>query len=302
MDDLSSQMILFAQVVEHGSLSAAARMLNVSPSAVSKQMRRLEDRIGVRLLNRSTRQDTLTEEGRAFYERCASLAREVADAEAMATSMGGHVSGRLHVASTVAFGKTRILPLVADFLEAWPDLRLVLELTDRKVDLAQEDVDISIRLSRQLDDHSLVARRLLSNTRVLCAAPIYLQRHGTPQNITDLAQHNCLRVYTVSSWNDWRFESEHGPQLVRVTGNFEASSADAVYGAAMGGLGIARLSTYLIGDDLKAGRLIQVLPEHKGEQDDIYAVYSERRNLSPRIKVFVDFLMQRLTGKSPPLV
>ncbi|SDF97753.1 DNA-binding transcriptional regulator, LysR family [Limimonas halophila] len=295
--DLASQMILFARVVDTGSFSRAARALEQSPSAVSRQIGHLEDRVGVRLLNRTQQGISLTEEGRAFHERCRAVAREVANAEESLATMGA-LRGTLRIVSTVAFGKAQLLPLLPAFLDAYPELRLNLELTDRPVDLAAEDVDVAIRFSEQIADPTVIARKLAPNRRVICAAPAYVERFGAPQTPEDLARHNCLGLTTVTAWNDWVFD-DRGGETLRVSGNFEANSADAIYHAALAGVGIARLSTYLVQDDLRAGRLVRLLPHYVQENSNIVAIYADRRNLAPKIRVFLDFLVGHFAGVPP---
>lgn len=299
MIDAASQLLVFAHVVEHGSFSASARALGLTPSAVSRQVSRLEDRLGVRLLTRSTRQIVLTEAGRAFYERCAAIAADIDDAEALVTSLGGEARGTLRVNATVALAKSHLLPMFPEFLKRYPDISLRLELTDRPVDMVEEEIDVAIRFTEQVTDTSVVARRLAANQRVVCAAPSYLEQHGTPTEPEDLLSHNCLRVSTVSRWNDWSFVGPGGRRVLHVTGNFEANSADAVYHAALAGLGIARLSTYLVAGDLEEGRLVHLLPGYVHEEADILAIYPERKNLPAKVRVFIDFLAERF-GPVPP--
>lgn len=299
MIDAASQLLVFAHVVEHGSFSASARALGLTPSAVSRQISRLEDRLGVRLLTRSTRHIVLTEAGRAFYERCAAIAAEIDDAEALVTSLGGEARGTLRVNATVALAKSHLLPMFPEFLKRYPDISLRLELTDRPVDMVEEEIDVAIRFTEQVTDTSVVARRLAANQRVVCAAPGYLEHHGTPTEPEHLLDHNCLRVSTVSRWNDWAFDGPGGRRVLHVSGNFEANSADAVYHAALAGLGVARLSTYLVSGDLKAGRLVHLLPGYVHEEADILAIYPERKNLPAKVRVFVDFLAERF-GPVPP--
>lgn len=293
--DISNLMILFVRTVEQGSFSAAARALSLSPSAVSRQIAALEDHLGVRLLNRSSRRVTLTEEGRTFHERCLRIVAEIDDAQAQMAHMAQHVQGTLRVTATVAFAKAHLLPLFPEFLKSYPELALHLELTDRLVDLAEEGVDVAIRFTEQVEDESLVARRLVHNHRVVVAAPSYLALHGTPRTPEDLLSHNCLRMYAVSSFNDWEFANADGSRVLEVRGNFETNSADAVYHAALAGLGVARLSLYLVRADLEAGRLVRLLPAYTHEKADILAVYPHRRNLSPKVRAFVDFLVERLS-------
>ncbi|MDW3204952.1 MAG: LysR family transcriptional regulator [Alphaproteobacteria bacterium] len=297
--DLAPQMLLFAKVVEEGGFSAAARREGLTPSAISKQIGQLEDRLGVRLLHRSTRRMSLTEEGESFYRRCVEIAEKVAEAEAAMVSLGDHPQGTLRVASTVAFGKTQLLPHLPEFMRDNPDVRVVLELSDRPLDLVAEQIDVAIRFTEQIDDDTLVARKLATNRRVCCASPDYINRYGMPESPEDLMRHNCLTLTTVSRWNDWRFDTPDGPKVLKVRGNLEVNSADAVYHAALSGLGIARLSTYLVGPDLKSGRLVRVLPGYSYEGSSILAVYSDRKNLSPKIRAFVDHLAGSY-GETPP--
>ena len=297
--ELPSQMVLFAKVVENGSFSAAARSMGQTPSAVSKQIGRLENRLGVRLLNRARQGITLTDEGRAFYERCAEVAANISEAEAMVVSMTAHPQGEFRVAATVAFAKAHLLPILPAFLERNPDLRLSLEVTDRSVDIVEERIDVAIRFSEQIDDPDVVARKLAPNRRVICAAPAYLERFGTPETPEDLSRHNCLRLSTVARWNDWHFGDPEEKGTVRLDGNFEANSADAIYHATLAGMGVARLSTYLVGGDICAGRLVRLLPDYVDESSDIVAIYADRRNLAPKIRAFVDYLVDWF-GTTPP--
>ena len=297
--DISTQMILFANVVDHGSFSATARALGLTPSAVSKQIGHLEDRLGIRLLNRSTRSVTPTEEGSSLYVRCAEIAAEVSEAEEMALSLGNHPQGTLRIAATAAFGRVQVLPLLPAFLERYSDLHVMLDLTDEPIDLSEPDYDMAIRFTEQIEDTSLVTRKLAHNTRLVCAAPAYLEAHGTPSSLQDLEHHNCLRISTVENWNDWRLDQGSGEVVFHPTGNFEASSADAIYHATLAGLGVSRLSTYLIGPDIRAGRLVHLLPGHCEDQADIFAVYSERRNLSPKVRVFIDYLTEHFRPVPP---
>lgn len=294
--DLPSQMILFVRVVESGSFSAAARTLNQTPSAISRQIGMLEDRIGVRLLTRSQHGITLTEEGRVFHERCLVIAQDIADTETLVTEMNGPPRGTLRVAATVAFGKAQLLPILPEFLERYPDLRVSLELTDRPVDLSAGEIDVAIRFSEQVEAGDAIVRKLAPNRRVICAAPSYLARHGTPTTAADLAAHNCLRLSTVSRWNEWDLGGEPMPPL---TGSFEANSADAIYHATLAGMGIARLSSYLVGEDLRAGRLVRVLPDYVQDGSSIVALYADRRHLAPKVRVFLDHLVE-VFGSTPP--
>ncbi|MEQ8226596.1 MAG: LysR family transcriptional regulator [Rhodospirillales bacterium] len=297
--DIATQMIMFAAVVENGGFSAAARDLGVTPSAVSRQIGQLEDRLGTRLLNRSTRRISLTEVGRAFYTRCSEVSQNVQEAESLVLNMVDHPQGTLKVAATVAFAKAQLLPLLPNFLDLNPDLKVLLDATDRPIDLVEEQVDVAIRFTEQIDDASVVSRKLATNRRVYVAAPDYVAKHGAPATPDDLAGHNCLRISTVEAWNTWAFDSGSDSWRLPIKGNFEANSADAIYYAVLAGVGVARLSTYLVNDALAEGRLIRVLPEYADETSDILAIYSNRRNLSPNVRAFIDFFAEKF-GPVPP--
>lgn len=290
--DLSSQMVLYARVVDRQSFSGAARELGQTPSAVSRQIAQLEDRIGVKLLHRSTSGLAVTAEGSAFYERCVDVVARIADAETFAATMKNAPQGRLKIAATVAFAKSQLLPVMPNFLERYADLSVELELTDRPVDFAHDRIDVAIRFTEQLDEDRVIARKIAANRRVICAAPDYLERHGTPQTSADLVDHNCLQLSTVSRWNEWHLPTVEGQPPVALTGNFCASSADGIYHATLAGLGLSRLSLYLVGADLAAGRLVRVLPDYVDEGSDIVAIYADRRHLAPKIRAFIDYLLE----------
>lgn len=294
--DLSSQMILFAHVVDAGSFSEAARRAGHAHSAVSKQIGALEDRLGVRLLTRGQSGIALTEAGAAFYDRCADVAARVAEAEASVVEHGAAPRGTLRVAATVALAKSQLIPRLPAFLARHPELRVALELGDRPVDLAA--VDVALSFTEQIGDGDVIVRRLARNRRVIVAAPAYVAAHGPFARAEDLARANVLRLSTLNQWNDWGLRAADGG-LVPLKGNFDASSADAIRHAALAGLGVARLPEYLVGGDLRAGRLARILPDYASEDTDIVAMYADRRHLLPRVRVFVDFLVE--TFASGPL-
>ncbi len=297
--DIANQMILFAKVVETGGFSAAARDLGQTPSAVSRQIGNLEDRLGARLLNRSTRRISLTEVGREFHDRCMAIAQSVEEAEALVLSRLDHPQGTLRVSATSAFGKAQLMPILPRFLAQNPDLKLSLELTDREIDLIGENIDVAIRFTEQISDTSMVARKLASNQRIFCAAPSYIAENGKPETPEDLAQHNCLRLSTVEKFNNWQMNDGESKFASRISGNFETNSSDALYHAALDGLGIAKLSTYLAHEALKDGQLVRVLPDYAEDASDVLAIYPNRRNLSPNVRAFVDFLATEF-GQVPP--
>ncbi len=289
--DLPAQMVLYAQVVDAGSLSAAARGLNQSPSAVSKQISHLEDRIGVRLLQRSKKGISLTEEGTLFYERCAVIAREVNEAKELVASLNDHPTGILRVTATVAFAKAQILPILPGFLEKYPEVQFWAKFTDQKVDLAQDRIDVAVWFTEQITDESLIARKVAHNSRVICAAPSYLERFGTPETTGDLKDHNCMRLNGIARLDDWNLGTTSAPDPSLLGGNFSANSADAIYHATLAGIGISRLSNYIVAKDIAAGRLVRLLPEYEDHLSDIFAVYAAGRNLSPKVRAFIDHLV-----------
>lgn len=289
--DRAAEMGIFVQAVRHGSFSAAARAMDMSPSAISKQVRRLEDRLGVTLFNRTTRRISLTEAGQAFYQRASRIVAEIEEAEEAATAFQQNVRGTLRVAATAAFTRVVVLPRINAFLARHPDLDLELELTDRPVNVVSEGLDAAIQLSEQIEDPSLVARRLAVNERLICATPAYLLAHGTPQTPEDLLHHNCLTMYTVARFNDWEFEDDQGRRVIHVNGNFHANTADALYHAVLGGVGLARLSTWLVADDLRAGRLVPLLPRYPHTRSTYYVLYPHGPYVSRRVRAFVDYLV-----------
>ena len=296
--DLPSQIVLFARVVDAGSFSAASRSLGQSPSAVSKQIAHLEDNVGVRLLVRSKDGVTLTDEGQAFYERCAEIRQSIDAAQDLVLSFGDHPKGLLHIAATVAFGKSQILPVLPAFMARYPEVQVAVNLSDVAPDFSRDQCDVAVLFSEQIEDQSLIARKIAHNRRVICASPAYLAREGIPETTEDLPRHNCLHLSTVSRFNDWHLE-ELQERGLRLNGTFEANSADALYHATLAGIGIARLSTYLVGNDLKEGRLIRVLPDYEDNKSDIFAVYSARRHMPPKVRVFIDHMIAEF-GPVPP--
>lgn len=294
--DVSAQMLVFAKVVEMGSISAASRSSGQTPSAVSKQIRHLEDHVGQRLLNRAKGGVSVTEDGRAFYEKCRAMAEKFHEAQDLISSIDGRPKGTLHVSSSVAFGKSQLIPVLPTFLERYPEITLSLELTDRWVDLEEEDFDAAISFAEQMNDANVIARKIMANERVLCASPAYIQRHGEPKTFADLQNFNCLRTSNIAERNAWQAEIGGQTYTVDATGNFIGNSADAVYRAALAGLGIARLSTYIVAGKIASGKLTRILPEYTQKNADIAVLFADKRNLAPKIRVFVDFLAEHFKG------
>ena len=256
-------MAVFAKVVESSSFAAAARHFDISPAMVSKHIRILEERLGVRLLNRTTRRVSATEVGQNYYERCLRILSEVEDAERAAGDLQAAPRGLLRVTSSLAFGAHQLAPAIADYLVAYPDVSVDLILEHDYVDLLEERIDVAIRLGR-LSDSSLITRKLYAVEMVLCASPGYLAANGTPQKPRDLVKHNCLIYTYAASPGLGLHRSENGKaEAIRISGRILANSGDALLTFALKDAGIILAPDYLVADALRAGRLIRLLPEYK---------------------------------------
>jgi DNA-binding transcriptional LysR family regulator len=285
-------MAVFAKVVESASFVAAARHFDMSPAVVTKHIRRLEERLGVRLLNRTTRRVSATEVGQNYYERCLRILSEVEDAERAASDLQAAPRGLLRVTTSVSFGAHQLAPAIADYLVAYPDVSVDLILQHNYVDLVEERIDLAIRLGR-LSDSSLIARKLYAVEMVLCASPGYLAANGTPQQPRDLVEHNCL-IYTYAAGRAWTFTDPNGKaEVIRISGPLLANSGDALLAFALKDTGIVLAPDYLAADDLSAGRLVRLLPEYTTQEMPVYAVYPHSRCLSAKTRTFIDFLVAR---------
>tara|TARA_Y100000815_G_scaffold267609_1_gene287366 strand:- start:256 stop:1134 length:879 start_codon:yes stop_codon:yes gene_type:complete len=282
-------MEVFARVVASGSLSSAGRELGLSPAGVSKRLRRLEETLGTRLLQRTTRQISLTETGQAYFERIGPLITGIEEAENFVTRRSDTVRGTLKVSAPTSFGRMHVAPHINDFMRQYPDLAINLQLSDAFVDIVGEGFDLSIRIG-ELTDSSLVGRKLAPVRRVLCAAPSYIESRDMPQTLADLAAHLCLPPHN----NDtWKLEGPEGPITYRPDGPLKTNSSEVIREAVIGGAGIALRSTWDIGPELEAGKLVQVLPDYEGSRNiGIYALYASRQFLPAKIRVFIDFLVE----------
>jgi DNA-binding transcriptional LysR family regulator len=292
--DRFGDLDVFARVVTSGSMSAAAREINVSPAVISKRIRRLEERLGVRLIQRTTRQLALTQAGQGFYERVVSILSSIEEAEGFVASGAAQARGMLKVSAPTSFGRLHIAPHLKPFLDANPLVSVDLTLSDSFVDLVAEGFDLAIRIG-ELADSSLVARRLAPNHRLLCATPDYVAARGAPATLADLDHHTLL----AHNADHWRLEGTSGPQNVRLHGPLRTNSSEVVREALISGLGIALRSTWDVGPELKLGRLVRVLPEWGGgRRVAIHAVYPSRRHLEQKVRVFVEYLAG-LYGPTP---
>ncbi|SFR53042.1 LysR family transcriptional regulator [Litoreibacter janthinus] len=291
--DISAQMLTFATVVERGSISAAARNIGQSPSAVSKQIGLLEDQVHYRLLNRTRTGVTPTQEGQEFYEKCKAMAEKYKEAEALIMNLDGIPRGMLRIASSVAFGNSKLIPVLPAFLEKNPDVQVSLELTDRVVDLQSEGFDATICFAEQRKIPDIMVRRIMQSRRVLAASPAYLERCGIPQSFEELREHNCLRIAGNNGRNSWGNPEPFNDQGFEATGRFEGNSTDVVYRAALAGIGIARLPCYMADQKFQSGELVHVLPEYAPPSTDIAIMFADKRNLAPKTRGFIDFLVHQ---------
>lgn len=294
--DLLSGMTVFARVVEEDSFARAAAALGLSRSAASKQVAWLEDRLGARLLNRTTRKISLTEVGRAYYERCLRILEEVENASQAVARLHDAPRGTLRVNAPMSFGQRHVGPAVADFLARWPELAIDLTLTDRRVDVVDEGFDVVIRIL-PMADSSLIARRIATTHRVACASPAYLARRGVPKTPEDLAGHACLEYSNLPTAGEWPFRRDGAVQRVKVSGPLRADNGDILRCAALAGLGVILSPVFIVADELADGRLVPVLEDHADEGVPVWAVYPHNRHLSTKVRMFVDFLAERFAGE-----
>jgi DNA-binding transcriptional LysR family regulator len=284
-------------VAEARSFSEAARRLGLSKSMVSKEVTRLEQSLGARLLNRTTRKLSLTEVGAAYYEHCVRVVQEAEEAELLVGRLHGEPRGMVRVTAPVAFATLHIASALPDFLTRYPDVQIDLTLSDRFFDLAEEGHDLAIRIARELPPN-VVARHLAPIERVVCATPDYFARHGVPREPRDLARHNCLVYTQTNPDSQWHLRAGRDEVVVPVQGNLRLNDDEALWQAVLGGLGIALLPTFIVGGDLQAERLQAVLQRYVPAERNLSAIYLPNRHLSPKVRVFIDFLVERFA--SPP--
>ena len=297
MIDHASEMAAFVRVVESNGFSAAAPALGLTPSAVSKLVTRLETRLGVRLLQRTTRALHLTEEGEAFY---ATARRIVGEIEALEDQISRHSStpyGLLKVTTSLAFSTHQLAPVIGEFLQRYPQLQLELMPTDRVVDMIEEGVDVAIRIGR-LADTSFIARKIGEDVRLVCASPSYLRHRGTPARPEDLARHACIVSREHSYLNRWPFRINGEVREIEVGGRIAVTEGEAQMRLALQGLGIVRLTRLTVAAAVKCGELVSLLEGFRAEQPvPIHAVYPHRRHLAPKVTAFIDFILEKF---SPP--
>lgn len=299
MDRLDA-MQAFAAVVDTGGFAAAGRRLNRSTAMVSRLVQALESHLGVRLLLRNTRQVTATATGRAYYERISMLLAELDEADAQAAQEAREPRGLLRVNAPMSFAIRHLGAVFSAFMLRHPQVRLDVVLNDRRVDLIEEGFDVVIRIG-ELGDTPLVARRLATARAMLCAAPDYLLRRGTPRSVAALAEHDCLIYAPAAGAADrvWRFERDGAVQTVAVDGPYQSNNGDLLIAAALAGRGILRHPDFLVAPLLAQGRLLPLLPDYPLPQLPIHALYAQRRHLSAKVRGFVDFLAEHFAGTPP---
>ena len=288
-------MRTFTAVVEAGSFVGAADELEMSKAAVSRYVAELESRLGARLLNRTTRRLSLTEEGEVFYARCTELLSGVAAAESELTSRSGEAVGALRVSAPVSFGILHLAEIWGQFKKLHSKVMLDVTLSDRVVDLVEEGFDLAIRITTAMQNSSLISRKLASTRMVLCASPDYLKRAGAPQHPTELAQHSVLAFSYWSARDDWSFDGPTGPVSVTTHPCIRTNNGDTCRAGALQDQGVILQPTFLIGDDLRSGTLVELLPEFRAGELGVYAVYSSRKHLSPKVRLLIDMLVEWFT-------
>jgi DNA-binding transcriptional LysR family regulator len=287
--DRFQEMRAFAAVIDAGSFVGAADELNISKAAISRQVAELEARLGVRLLNRTTRRLSLTGEGEVFYTRAKDLLGSLEEMEAEVAARRGHAVGVLKVTAPVSFGVQHLAPLWPGFMAKHPLVRLEVMLADRFVDLVEEGMDLAVRIAR-LESSSLVSRKLSSTRLVLCASPKYLKKHGRPRHPADLARHAVIAYSLLSVGDDWQFDGPEGLVQVRVEPRMRTNSGDTCRTAALGHEGIVLEPSFMVANDIAAGTLVQLLPEYRSLELGIYAVYPSRKFVAPKVRALIDYL------------
>lgn len=293
--DVFQAMRVFATVVEQRSFSRAAQRLELSATAVSRHVSELEARLGVRLLQRTTRTMYLTDDGRSYYTRCAKILEALEEAEAEAASGTERPRGELRVAAPLSLGVLHLMPLFLDYMARFAEVRLDVSLADRQVDIVEEGCDVVLRVSRDLKT-SWVARPLARIHVVACASPAYLSRHGVPRVPEDLREHECLCYPHNPPSGIWEFDGPQGPLRVPVRGRLSVNNGDSLRAAAVAGWGVILEPTFQVGEELRQGRLVRLLPDYPCASSALYALYPSRRQLLPKVRTFVDFLAERLSA------
>lgn len=290
----------FVQAAEAGGFTPAAERFGVSKSGIAKSVSRLEDRLGIRLFNRTTRRFSLTAEGEAFYESCVRALAELENAAAALTTSRGQPRGRLRVDLPVVFGRRWVVPVLLDIGTRYPDLSMEISLTDRRVDPIEEGIDLVIRIGELDDSAALIARQLGIQQSIICGNPDYLAAHGRPVSLDDLERHDCITFGRGGRALPWVFLGLKGEPIIKtVAGHFSFNHSEAILDASLAGRGLALLSTWLIADHLRAGRLVRVLPAARTQGFPIHALWPQTRHMSPKVRVVVDEMVSSFHPEPP---
>ena len=289
-------MLAFVRAVECNGFTPAARDLGVTPSAVSKLVTRLERRLGVRLLQRSTRRLALTAEGEIYFERVHRIVGEIADAESDVMRFGGEPRGRVRMSLGTAFATYALVPALPEFMARYPEITLDLVVSEYAIDLVEAGIDLAIRVG-PLGDVNLAARRIGDLERVISASPAYLEKHGVPRRPEDLARHNCLTLAGIAGQAEWPFRGPSGVRTVAVKGNVTLNNAESMYELALLGLGVIRLSDIIVGPAIRGGRLVPILVDvHQPEPLPLHAVYMPTRRRPPKVDAVIQFLVEKFAA------
>lgn len=291
MDRLAC-MTVFVKSVEQGSISLAANELNLSPQLAGKQLRMLEASLGVKLLNRTTRRQSLTDSGRVFYERAKNILEELAEAETLVAQTRSTPRGRLRISAPITFGSHALAPELPEYAKDHPEVTVDLNLTNRTVDLVEEGFDVAFRTG-DLADSALQSRRLRPLRLVLCAAPAYLKTAGTPSTPEELRHHECLLFSHTSMRKEWLFHGPQGTTTIAIKGRFSTDSGEALRAAAVAGMGLILQPEELVREDIKAGRLLPLLSDFRSPDRQLHLLYPPDRQMTPRLRSFLDFAVRK---------
>lgn len=287
--DLFASMSLFRRVAEAGSFSVVGREMGYSQPTVSKRVAALEERLGNKLISRSTRQLTLTEAGKHYYDRCVRILDEIAETEAEISLRHTQATGTLRIHAPISLGRRYLLPHVWTFLDLYPDLQIDLVLDDHCADLIKDGVDVAIRVGL-LVDSTLIARKIGDSPRITIASPGYLATHDEPRNVQELKAHNCIVYNLLSTGDEWHFIGPRGHETTRVCGRFRSNSPDAIREAVLDGRGIAVMPRWLIGDCVAKGLVLEILSNYVPIPLEIHALFPERRFVPAKVLLFIDYL------------
>jgi DNA-binding transcriptional LysR family regulator len=295
MDKLTS-IKAFTRVVQHGSFAAAARELRLSRSVVSKYVIELEQELGSQLLVRTTRSASPTENGQAYYDRCLAILADLEEADLAVARLQSEPRGLLRVNAPMSFGTLHLGGAVADFMEKYPELQVMLVLSDQQIDPVQEGFDVTLRIA-DLPSSSLIARKIAPVSVAVCAAPSYLARRGVPAHPDDLRNHDCLTYGYLATGNQWKLTGADGDHWIHIPWTLCTNNGEVLRDVAVKGRGIVMLPTFIVGADLQEGSLRSILTDYAAPEISVYAIYPQTRHLSVKVRLFIDFLIERFGGR-----